>query len=345
VAFIAYQLFRIPIIIHRIYSRGSWRINQEDMDYSILLCHLKITAASLIPVGVMAGLLTITFQTLREQTLSTQMHILGSLSGLFILSYPTLEVYWYILSHQKQAAFQRRKTSEEFRTTTNSFHKLCDLVGFPRKDVLIAEGSSAATFYFGFLFYRKIAVFFNDPIHHSSLSAAESSFTPKEAESILAHELGHWYEVHSDSAVLLWHARHISTAIVTYWLHSSPTLLNGFGFRPSNEMGVTSLAAFCLPGLIIAYYLILRPYYYILEIIYNFHQRASEREADHFAASLGYESHLSRSLIKLELKQYKPPSDDPFYSRFYHQHPCLVERLQLLLDTSLELDLKNKNYS
>ncbi len=195
--------------------------------------------------------LFIYYQFLDTTSFLTQAMILCPIAISFVILYPTLEV-WSSLSQLEKRRSRHHSTDFEDRSSLDLKERLimlCNRVGFPNKQVLIHSSGSSETsaFYYGFLCYRRIVVFQgynleddgnledlsddgNNPVESDSLSAAET-------EAIVAHELGHWRYTHSDTSLLI-----------------------NFQIKDvfTEDSGIS-----CLPGAFIAYYIILRVYYFV----------------------------------------------------------------------------------
>lgn len=59
-------------------------------------------------------------------------------------------------------------------------------------------------------------------------------------------------------------------------------------------------------------------------------KRKFEFEADKFAKNLGHGEALKSSLIKLQKDNLSYPLYDKLYSSWYHSHPELLERLEVI---------------
>lgn len=196
--------------------------------------------------------------------------------------YPLTEI-WLLIRENEEHEQERNKYSTNTENVTRGrvFH-LCKRVGFPNANVLYyrSPSNNASAFYFGFLWFSRVFVFQDhdhtpEPKRQSEEKKADRekkpgkkdsssedstrklSLTPSEIESVVAHELGHWYNGDSGASLILWHFRVISTCILVYYIRSSQTVHKIFLLAPAeNNTGVE-----LLPGAFVAYFFILRPYY------------------------------------------------------------------------------------
>ncbi len=138
----------------------------------------------------------------------------------------------------------------------------------------------------------------------------------QELLAVLGHELGHYK--HGD----IWK----NLAMMGGFLFVAFYL---FGHLPDAlfaEMGVAPT-----PGVKIALILLLLP---VLSFVYtplmSMLSRHNEYEADRYGSQVGGRQHLISALLKLVSENKSFPKSDPIYSRFYHTHPPILERLEAL---------------
>lgn len=212
-------------------------------------------------------------QFLDSQSFLTQTMILCPLAILFVILYPTLEV-WNSLNQLENRRSRHYSSEFEDRQTFDLKERLtllCNRVGFPRKQVILHSSGSSETsaFYYGFLCYRRIVVFQGYNLENDvNLSDEDTdnpvesdSLNPAETEAIVAHELGHWRYTHSDKSLLIWHAMQISTMFLVYWLRSNKTVLQIFNFQRKDVFTDSGISY--LPGAFVVYFIILRVYYFV----------------------------------------------------------------------------------
>jgi len=161
--------------------------------------------------------------------------------------------------------------------------------------------------YFGGLGKAKRVVLFDTLLNKLS---------DKELLAVLGHELGHYK--HGD----IWK----NVAMMGGFLFVAFYI---FGHLPESlytEMGVVPTA-----GVTIAMITLLLP---VLSFIYtpvmSMLSRHNEYEADRYGSEVGGKQHLISALLKLVGENKSFPKSDPIYSRFYHTHPPILERLEAL---------------
>ena len=134
--------------------------------------------------------------------------------------------------------------------------------------------------------------------------------------AVLGHELGHYK--HGD----IWK----NIAMMGIFIFSAFYI---FGHLPQEiftELGVVPTS-----GVIIALIILLfSPMGFIFTPIMSMLSRHNEYEADRYGSQKGGKDNLISALIKLVKENKAFPKSDPIYSKFYHTHPPVIERLQAL---------------
>ncbi|CAL8143154.1 unnamed protein product [Orchesella dallaii] len=188
----------------------------------------------------------------------------------------------------------------------------------------------SSAFFYGFLGFQKVVIFARLIEGHSH-SHPEKGLPNRQIEAVVAHEFGHWRNRHSEKGLLFWHFMQISTVILTLWLRSKEIIYQAFGFPVDQPNAIIKNSGnMYLPGMLIAYYFILRMYHHFFQTMHQLQQREFEIHADQYAIQLGYGTILEQALIKIVKDHEGFPSADLLYSLFHHNHPCLLERLQRL---------------
>ena len=143
-----------------------------------------------------------------------------------------------------------------------------------------------------------------------------NKLTDKELLAVLGHELGHYK--HGD----IWK----NVAMMGGFLFVAFYL---FGHLPDTLFGEMGVAP--TPGAKIALIVLLLP---VLSFVYtpimSMLSRHNEYEADRYGSRIGGRQHLISALLKLVSENKSFPKSDPVYSRFYHTHPPILERLEAL---------------
>ncbi len=182
--------------------------------------------------------------------------------------------------------------------------------GLKSEGIFVMDASrrdSRLNAYFGGLGRSKRVVLFDTLL---------DKLSDEELLAVLGHELGHYK--HGD----IWK----NVAMMGGFLFVAFYL---FGHLPQQlyiEMGVVPGA-----GVSIAMIFLLLP---VLSFIYtplmSWLSRHNEYEADQYGSKLGGKQHLISALLKLVSENRSFPKSDPIYSRFYHTHPPILERLEAL---------------
>jgi STE24 endopeptidase len=141
----------------------------------------------------------------------------------------------------------------------------------------------------------------------------------REVLAVLAHELGH-FKLHHVRWSLV---RGILATGVTFWLLSRAMSLTAF------------YEAFALEpspyGALVVFALWFSLLEFLLQPLWNAMSRRHEFAADSFAVRAGAAAaDLREALLKLREKSRLLPLSHPLYSRVYHSHPPLLERLEAL---------------
>ncbi|WUR05057.1 CAAX prenyl protease [Vairimorpha necatrix] len=137
--------------------------------------------------------------------------------------------------------------------------------------------------------------------------------------AVLCHEFGHWYNSHTLKLVVCV----LIQQLFLFW--STNQLLNNDYFNKTlfyqNEPLIIKISY-------VIYFLNITEI--PLGLSNNILSRKYEREADIYAVRQGYGNELSSALIKLNKENKGNLSPDYVYSTFYHSHPTLVERMELI---------------
>ena len=164
--------------------------------------------------------------------------------------------------------------------------------------------------YFTGLFGQKRIVLFDTLL---------GAVAPREVVAVLAHELGHFKLHHVRWALL----RGISTSGLVFWALSLCLPLRAFYAAFSlDQTPYGALAVFGLWFGLVSF---------LLHPLENALSRRHEFAADAFALRNGATAaELGAALRKLSEKSRHLPVTHPLYSRVYHSHPPLLERLRAM---------------
>jgi len=192
----------------------------------------------------------------------------------------------------------------------DAIEKMMERVGLQSDGIFVMDASkrdSRLNAYFGGLGKSRRVVLFDTLLQ---------KLEEKELLAVLGHELGHYR--HGD----IWKNIALSGLFVF-------VLFYIFGHIPQSLY--TELDTVPTPGVTIALISIGMP---LLGFIYtplsSLISRHNEYEADRFGCELGGRENLVSALLKLVRENKAFPKSDPIYSRFYHTHPPILERLEAL---------------
>ncbi|WP_292654666.1 M48 family metallopeptidase [Nitratifractor sp.] len=161
--------------------------------------------------------------------------------------------------------------------------------------------------YFGGLGKAKRVVLFDTLLNKLS---------DKELLAVLGHELGHYK--HGD----IWK----NVAMMGGFLFVAFYLFGHLPERLYAEMGVVPTAGVTLATI----FLLLPVLSFVYTPLMSMLSRHNEYEADRYGSEIGGRQHLISALLKLVSENKSFPKSDPIYSRFYHTHPPILERLEAL---------------
>jgi STE24 endopeptidase len=186
-------------------------------------------------------------------------------------------------------------------------------VGFRTNGLFVMDASRRTAHgnaYFTGLFAQKRIVLFDTLVE---------TLAPREVVAVLAHELGHFKLHHVRQALL---RSVLTTGALFFALHLCLPLT---GFYSAFDLERTTWGALAVFGLwfgLIGF--VLRP-------VGNAISRRHELAADTFALRAGIVAgELGEALLKLREKSRLLPLAHPLYSRVFHSHPPLLERLRAI---------------
>lgn len=144
--------------------------------------------------------------------------------------------------------------------------------------------------------------------------------SPEESAAVLAHEVGHFKLRHVQRRLALGLATSLAGLFVLSLLVDWLPLFEAFGFeRPSLHAAVT---LFALAG---------PSFTFFLEPLGAWLSRRHEFAADRYSAELTREpGALASALVKLNGENLANLDPHPWYARWHHSHPTLLERLAAL---------------
>lgn len=182
--------------------------------------------------------------------------------------------------------------------------ELADKAGIEVGEVLVADASrrtTKANAYFAGIGRTKQIVFYDNLLH---------GFSQREAELVLAHELGHWQKRHITKGILLG----VGGALIFFLLYRF--VLGGFGVPPAHPATVPVLllaaTVFSLAALPVE----------------NAVSRAFERQADRVSLELTGDPEAAVSMQKnLAARNLADVQPHPYIRSLLFSHPPAVERI------------------
>ena len=194
--------------------------------------------------------------------------------------------------------------------------KIVDLLsrtGFKSKGLFVMDASKRSghgnAYFTGFGKNKRI-VFFDTLI---------KTLDAKEAEAVLAHELGHFKKKHVLKGFIQGMIFSLAGFAILGFLYQWMPFFQGHGVQtPSNYM---ALALFSM---------VYSTYTFLLTPISNILSRKHEFEADQFAKEHASVNKMISALIKLYQDNASTLTPDPLYSSFYYSHPPAMARIEHL---------------
>ena len=147
-----------------------------------------------------------------------------------------------------------------------------------------------------------------------------------EIVAVLAHEIGHWKKGHIWKR-LLWAEL---MALAGSWLSFKLLLWPGLP-------GMLGLPAdISLPAKMVVLGFVASLALFPLGPFSAWRSRCHEREADRYATDLtGKPEDLASALVKMSAENLSNLFPHPLYADFYYSHPPVVERVQMLRNSSV----------
>ena len=193
---------------------------------------------------------------------------------------------------------------------------LAQQIDFPLTKIFVIDGSKRSShsnaYFYGFAGFGKRIVLYDTLLTQT---------TPDEILAILAHEFGHWKFNHT---LQLFFISQVHLILIFYLFGltlANRAMFVAFGFDGAQMPVIVGLILFSF------LYSALEP---IMGLLMNMLSRHCEYQADAYAASRGFGTHLQKGLIKLHLENLGDMNPDRWYSTYHFSHPSLVERLSAL---------------
>ena len=185
--------------------------------------------------------------------------------------------------------------------------------GFRANGVFVMDGSrrsSHGNAYFTGLGRAKRIVLFDTLL---------SSLTPPQAESVLAHELGHFRLHHVPQRLLAGAAIGLAGFALLGWLARQGWFYSALGAGAPSDAKALLLFALAVPA-----------FTWVVGPMLAAWSRKHEFEADAFAAAHADGAELAAALVRLYRDNASTLTPDPIYSRFHDSHPAPTARIERL---------------
>lgn len=201
-------------------------------------------------------------------------------------------------------------------------------INYPLYKIFIVENSKRSShsnaYLYGFYKHKRIVLY--DTLVKEYFKPAKDEADVKgcntdEVLAILAHELGHWKHSHALKGFIFGQLHLLMNIFLYAKLINYKPIYEAFGFMDIQPTFI---------GLIIVTMYISNPPNVLFQFITVIFKRRFEFEADKFAKNLGHGEALKSSLIKLQKDNLSYPLYDKLYSSWYHSHPELLERLEVI---------------
>lgn len=182
--------------------------------------------------------------------------------------------------------------------------------GFAASGLFVMDGSKRSAHgnaYFTGFGNNKRIVFFDTLINR---------LAPREAEAVLAHELGHFKRRHIVQRIVLLFLMSLGFLWVLGQLISAPWFYAGLGVQAQN----TALA-------LILFFLVVPVFTFLFTPLGSLLSRRHEYQADAYAAEHADGEELIHALVKLYEDNASTLTPDPLHSLFYDSHPPAALRI------------------
>ena len=201
-------------------------------------------------------------------------------------------------------------TDEKFK---EPIEKLLNKINFKAKGLFVMDGSLRSShgnaFFTGFGNNKRI-VFYDTLLE---------TITPKEMESILGHELGHYKLGHIRRTLV----SSIFFGFLGFYILGQVFMADQFFYGHGlNE--VTLYSKFLL------FYLVIGSYTFFTKPFTSYISRQREFAADDFSIEYTEVESMISGLLKLSKDNASNLTPDPLYSSYYYSHPPIAERVKSL---------------
>lgn len=201
-------------------------------------------------------------------------------------------------------------TDEKFK---EPIEKLLNKINFKAKGLFVMDGSLRSShgnaFFTGFGNNKRI-VFYDTLLE---------TITPKEMESILGHELGHYKLGHIRRTLV----SSIFFGFLGFYILGQVFMSDQFFYGHGLDE-VTLYSKFLL------FYLVIGSYTFFTKPFTSYISRQREFAADDFSIEYTEVESMISGLLKLSKDNASNLTPDPLYSSYYYSHPPIAERVKSL---------------
>ena len=201
-------------------------------------------------------------------------------------------------------------TDEKFK---EPIEKLLNKINFKAKGLFVMDGSLRSShgnaFFTGFGNNKRI-VFYDTLLE---------TITPKEMESILGHELGHYKLGHIRRTLV----SSIFFGFLGFFILGQVFMADQFFYGHGLDE-VTLYSKFLL------FYLVIGSYTFFTKPFTSYISRQREFAADDFSIEYTEVESMISGLLKLSKDNASNLTPDPLYSSYYYSHPPIAERVKSL---------------
>ena len=201
-------------------------------------------------------------------------------------------------------------TDEKFK---DPIEKLLNKINFKAKGLFVMDGSLRSShgnaFFTGFGNNKRI-VFYDTLLE---------TITPKEMESILGHELGHYKLGHIRRTLV----SSIFFGFLGFYILGQVFMADQFFYGHGLDE-VTLYSKFLL------FYLVIGSYTFFTKPFTSYISRQREFAADDFSIEYTEVESMISGLLKLSKDNASNLTPDPLYSSYYYSHPPIAERVKSL---------------
>ena len=201
-------------------------------------------------------------------------------------------------------------TDEKFK---EPIEKLLNKINFKAKGLFVMDGSLRSShgnaFFTGFGNNKRI-VFYDTLLE---------TITPKEMESILGHELGHYKLGHIRRTLI----SSIFFGFLGFYILGQVFMADQFFYGHGLDE-VTLYSKFLL------FYLVIGSYTFFTKPLTSYISRQREFAADDFSIEFTEVESMISGLLKLSKDNASNLTPDPLFSSYYYSHPPIAERVKSL---------------